>query len=160
MQRSWFSTLKQWATFQIYCVQFGPESPILQAIWKLTMPYLHIGDHVADFGRISTKSAFVMATSQYNCAMVNQNCVGIGPNSGILLSCLLCHEGSSGRLLKWAFGAELEAAKVKRCPMFIITRSWPLHERVWYFISLQTNILAIKPILKNYLNFTFPQSSI
>ena len=37
VQRSRFNARKQWATFQIYCVQFGPESPILQALWEQAM---------------------------------------------------------------------------------------------------------------------------
>ena len=77
----------------------------------------HSGVHLADFGPITTKSGFIMATSWLNCAIVDQNCVGIGPDSAISVGlCLLCHVGSAGRLPNWAIGAELEAANVKNLP--------------------------------------------
>ena len=116
----------------------------------------HNGDHLADFGPLTTKSGFIMATLRYNCAIMNQNWVGIGTNSAISVRlCSLCHGGSSWRLLKWTIGTDLEAGDVKGCPVFMITGPWPLHERVRYFISLQTNILAfisIKKLSKVYIS--------
>ena len=67
------------------------------------------GDGPADFDQITTKSWFIMATSRYNCATLNQNFVGIALNTAISVRlCPLCRGGSSGRLLKWAIGANLE----------------------------------------------------
>ena len=104
----------------------------------------HNGDDLADFFPITTKFWFIMVTSGYNCAIFNQNCVGIRPKSTISVRlCPLCRGGSSERLLKWAIGAELETANLKGCPMFMVTVPWPLLERRWYFTSLQTNILAL-----------------
>ena len=39
-----FFVRKRWAIFQIYCLQFGPESRILQAHWKQAMSQWHNGD--------------------------------------------------------------------------------------------------------------------
>ena len=104
----------------------------------------HNGDDLAEFVPITTKFWFIMVTSGYNCAIFNQNCVGIRPKSTISVRlCPLCRGGSSERLLKWAIGAELETANLKGCPMFMVTVPWPLLERRWYFTSLQTNILAL-----------------
>ena len=57
-------------------------------------PNGHNGDHLADFSSTTTKSGIIKATSRYTCAIVNQNCVGIGPNSAISA------RGSSGCFLK------------------------------------------------------------
>ena len=108
----------------------------------------HNGDGLADFVPITTNSWFIMATSRYNYAIVNQNCVGIGPKSTISVRlCSMYHGGSSDRLLKWAIGTELETVNWKRCPMFMITV--PLLERRCYFTSLQTNTLALLPVQKH-----------
>ena len=49
--------------------------------------------------------------------------------------------------------------ELKCCSMFMITVSLPLHELLWYFISLQTNILAlllIKQMPKFYIFSFYP----
>ena len=83
-------------------------------------------------------------TSRYNCAMVNQNFVGIGPNSAISVRlCPLLHAKSPEHVLEWVTGDELETIKLKGCPMFMITVSWPLYEHVWCFLCLKTSIIAL-----------------
>ena len=61
----------------------------------------HDGHDLADFDRITTKSWFIMANSRHNCVIVNQNVVGVGPNSVMPVRlCPLCHGWSSERLTK------------------------------------------------------------
>ena len=123
VQRSRFSAWKQWATFQIYCVQFVPESTILQALWNRQCHNGHNGDDLADFVRITTKFWFIMAISWYNCANVNKNFVDIRPNSvRSARVCPLRHERSSECLLKLVTGAELETTNLKGSSML-----WSLH---------------------------------
>ena len=123
----------------------------------------HNMDDLVDFDPITINSWFIMATSRYDCASLNPNCFGIGPNSALSVRlCPLCHGGSSERLLKWVIGAQLETANLKYCPMFMITVPWPLHELLWYFTSLQTNILTllqIKKLSKFYISYFVPFGS-
>ena len=39
--------------------------------------------------------------------------------------------------------AELDKVNLKGCSLFLSTEPWPLYQRIWYFISLKTNILAL-----------------
>ena len=69
-----FSTRKQWATFQIYYVQFVPASAILRALRNRQCHNGHNRGDLAEFGPITTtQSRFIMAISWYNCAKMKQN---------------------------------------------------------------------------------------
>ena len=99
----------------------------------------HSEGDLANFGPITSNSWFIMSNLGCNWAIVNQNFVGIGPKLAISDRLYpLRHGGyrSTGRLLKWTIMTELETANLNGCPVFMITVSWPLHERMWYFTSL------------------------
>ena len=95
VQPSRFSTPKQWATVQIRCVQFVPESTILQMLWKHAMPRW-TQSRYCWFSSISTKSWFTMEILRYNLCITNQYWAVIGPNSISSPQVFpWCHEGSS-----------------------------------------------------------------
>ena len=106
-----------------------------QRPWNRQRGNWHKGDDLTHFCPIKIKSWFIMATSRYDCAIVNRNGIGIGPNSAISVRLYpLCHWGSSERLLKWAIGAKLEAAneKVAHCLWSLCGDSCTKSYDIWH----------------------------
>ena len=90
------------------------QSRLKQVGWTSTSTWFQL---------ITTKFWFIMATSRYNCAKVNQNSVGVEPKSAISVRLdPLCHGGAlfwTVCLLKWAIRGESfrdsQLKKVAQC---------------------------------------------
>ena len=91
------------------------KAQFFKCSWNRQCRDWHKEDDLADFGSIIIKFWFIMATSRCDCAIANQNFVGIRANSATSVRLRpLCHGGSSECMLKWANGDELETANLKK----------------------------------------------
>ena len=104
----------------------------------------HNRTDIVDFGLIPIQFWLNMAQLYPEVTIMNQNFVVIGKKSARSSPlCPLRHCLFPERWQNWASWAELDTVNLKICSLFSGTEPWPLHQRVWNFISLKTNILAL-----------------
>ena len=101
-------------------------------------PPWHNGHHrtdIADFGLMPTKFLVYYGTIiSWSCHNELNRCyrAKIGQ---IVLTVPSQHCLFQERLQNWALWTKLDTLNLKGCSLFCGTEPWPLHKRVWYFIS-------------------------
>ena len=146
--------------FKFIASNLAQKAQFCKLSWNKQCRNGHNGDDLADFCPITMKSWSILTISRYNCTILNQNCIGIGPNLAISVRiCPVYQVQSSKRLLEWVIGAELETANLKGLPNVYdhctVTAARKLAESVNHYRQIYWSYYRqIKKLSKFYI-FTF-----